>query len=277
MSVRHSQLLAKALIPAFGLWVFTANAGAPPAPPPAPQAAAPFDVTGYWISVVSEDWVYRMLTPAKGDFSSGVPLNAEARRVAGEWDIEKDKAAGEACRPFGAAGVMRQPGRLHLTWSDEQTLKMEIEAGTQTRLLSFIPGTAGAPGWQGSSTAVWQKQRQARGMGGGGPAPFLDPTQAGKGGTLEVVTKNLRPGYLMKNGVPYSENTKMTEYFDVVSFPDGTPWLIVTTIIEDPKYLVQPYLLSTHFRKEKEPVKWSPRPCETRPPLTDKPPRPGQR
>ncbi len=265
------------VLAAFGLLACNAYAGAPPVPPLVPKAAAPFDMTGYWISVVSEDWVYRMLTPAKGDITSGVPVNPEARRVAGEWDIEKDNAAGEACRAFGAAGVMRQPGRLHVTWIDDQTIKMDIEAGTQTRLFSFKPNEPAAPSWQGLSTAAWQKQRQSLGMGGGGQFPFVGPTRPGQGGTLEVVTTNLRPGYLLKNGVPYSESAKMTEYFDVVSFPDGTPWLIVTTIIEDPKYLAQPYLLSTHFRKEKEPVEWSPRPCETRPPLTDKPPLARQR
>ena len=276
MNMHRKAMTMKTLLAALGLLTLNAQAGAPPAPL-APQAAAPFDLTGYWVSVVSEDWVYRMLTPAKNDITSGVPVNAEARRVAAEWDIEKDKAAGEACRPFGAAGVLRQPGRLHITWADDQTLKMDIEAGTQTRLLAFKPGTPGAPSWQGVSAASWQKQRQARGMGGGGPAPFVGPTQPGQGGTLEVVTTNLKSGYLQKNGVPYSEQTKMTEYFDVVTFPDGTPWLIVTTIIEDPQYLAQPYLLSTHFRKEREPVAWRPRPCETRPPLTDTPPPTGER
>jgi hypothetical protein len=254
-----------------------AHAGAPPAPPLAPKAAAPFDITGYWLPVITEDWVYRMLTPAKNDITSGVPVNAEARRVAAEWDIEKDKAAGEACRPFGAAGIMRQPGRLHVTWNDDQTLKIDFEAGTQTRLFNFKATAPGAPSWQGNSTAAWQKQRQASGMGGGGPAPFVGPTRPGEGGTLEVITGNLKPGYLMKNGVPYSEGAKMTEYFDVVTFPDGNPWLIVTTIIEDPKYLGQPYLISTHFRKEREPVEWQPTPCATRPPLTDKPPPTGAR
>lgn len=270
--MRRTPWFLNTLVTGLGMLVVNAHAGAPPAPPLAPKAAAPFDMTGYWVSVVTEDWVYRMLTPAKNDITSGVPVNAEARRVAGEWDIDKDKASGEACRAFGAGGVMRQPGRLHITWADDQTLKMDIEAGTQTRLFNFKAGSPGAPSWQGTSTASWQKQRQARGMGGGGPSPFVGPTQPGQGGTLEVVTSNLRSGYLLKNGVPYSENMKMTEYFDVVPLMDGTPWLIVTTITEDPKYLAQPYLISTHFKKEKEPVQWSPRPCETRPPLTDAPP-----
>jgi hypothetical protein len=271
--------LIKMALPVLGLVGLQAQAGAPTAGPPlAPRAAAPFDLTGYWVSVVTEDWVYRMLTPAKGDITSGVPVNAESRRIAGEWDIAKDEAAGEQCKPFGAAGLMRQPGRIHITWVDDNTLKADFEAGTQTRTLNFrAPAVAASPSWQGQSVANWQKQRQARGMGGGGAFPFVGPTQPGQGGTLEVVTTNLRPGYLFKNGVPYSANTKMTEYFDVMPFPDGTPWLVVTAIIEDPTYLAQPYIVSTHFKKEREPVQWTPRPCYTAPPLTEAAPATGAR
>lgn len=252
--------------------MLAAHAGAPAGPPPTAQASAPFDLAGEWVSVVSEDWVYRMLTPAKGDITSGIPVNAAARQVAAQWDIERDVAAGEACRPFGAAAIMRQPGHLRIGWEDAQTLRIEFEAGTQTRLLRFAGAMSGEATWQGYSVAAWQKQRQARGFGGGGPAPFIARTQPGSGGTLFVTTTNMRPGYLMKNGVPYSADAKMTEYFDLVEFPDGTPWMVVTTIVEDPVYLTEPYVVSTHFRKEREPVQWSPRPCETRPPLTSEPP-----
>src|SRR3974390_2584828 len=61
------------------------------APAPA-RAQAPIDLTGYWVSVVTQDWRYRMVTPPKGAFG-GVPLNAEGRRVANEWDPAKDEAA----------------------------------------------------------------------------------------------------------------------------------------------------------------------------------------
>src|ERR1044071_2252379 len=71
-------------------------------PPPTPRASAPFDMTGYWVSLVTEDWRWRMMTPPKGDYSS-VPLNNEGRRVADTWDLAKDKAEGNECRAFGAA------------------------------------------------------------------------------------------------------------------------------------------------------------------------------
>ena len=213
-----------------------------------PQQAAPVDLTGYWVSVVSEDWRYRMLTPPKGDVA-GIPLNVEGRKVAETWDAARDAAAGEACRAYGAPGLMRLPGRLHITWQDERTLKVETDAGTQTRLLRFGGGAAGAAErtWQGNSVAAW------------------DAVQGGNGsprwGTLRVVTTQLRPGYLRKNGAPYSENTVLTEYFDRQSGPRNATWITITTIVNDPKYLTQEFITSTDFRKEPDGSKWKPTPC----------------
>src|ERR1051325_1805068 len=94
---------------------------------PTPKATAAIDMTGYWVSVVSEDWMFRMVTPPKGQYL-GVPLNAAARRVADAWDPAKDEAAGEQCKSYGAAAVMRVPGRLHITWENDTTMKIETEA-----------------------------------------------------------------------------------------------------------------------------------------------------
>src|ERR1044072_1192558 len=104
--------------------------------PATARAGAPVDFTGYWVSVVTEDWRWRMVTPSKGDFAS-IPFNTEGRRVGNAWDPAKDEAAGEQCRGYGAGGIMRLPGRLHITWQDDRTLKMDIDAGTQTRVLHF--------------------------------------------------------------------------------------------------------------------------------------------
>ena len=103
--------------------------GGPPPPPKTPKDAAPVDFTGYWVSVVTEDWRWRMVTPVKGDFAS-LPLNAEGRRIGNLWDPAKDEAAGEACRSYGAPAVMRIPGRVHITWQDDRTLKIDTDAGT---------------------------------------------------------------------------------------------------------------------------------------------------
>src|SRR5882724_11050660 len=96
-----------------------------PQPPPTPRAAAPIDLTGYWVSIVNEEWRWRMVTPPKGDYAS-VPLNDEGRRVADTWTPAMDGR----CDAYGAAALMRLPTRVHITWQDAATLKVETDAGT---------------------------------------------------------------------------------------------------------------------------------------------------
>ena len=50
--------------------------------------------------------------------------------------------------------------------------------------------------------------------------------------------------------MPYSENAVVTEFFDRHSEGDAGEWLTVTTTIEDPHYLTQPFITSSSFRKE---------------------------
>jgi len=233
-------------------------------PPPAPKAAAPVDFTGYWVSVVTEDWRWRMVTPARGDFS-GVPLNPAARKIGLAWDPAKDEADGNQCRAYGAAGLMRMPGRLHITWDDDNTLHIDTDQGTQARLLHFggKPPAAGAPSWQGYSSAQWEQPQR-----GSGPPDFLpialNPREGTRGRSLEVVTTNLKSGYLRKNGVPYSENTTLREYFDLSTEKDGSTWFVVTTIVEDPQYLTTPFVTSTNFKKQSDAAGWSPTACLVR-------------
>jgi len=205
-------------------------------------------MAGYWVSVVTEDWRYRMVTPPKGAFG-GVPLNAEGRRVANAWDPAKDEAANEQCKAYGAAALMRVPGRLHITWQDPNTLKIDTDAGTQTRLFHF----GGAPpehveaSRQGSSVAEWENA----GAGRGQP----------RSGDLKVVTTGMLPGYLRKNGVPYSANAVLTEYYDRIHAQNGDDWLVVTTEVRDPMYLTMPFTTSTHFKKLPDASGWRPEPC----------------
>lgn len=223
--------------------------------PETPRAAAPIDLTGYWVSVVTEDWRFRMMTPAKGDYPS-IPLNAEGRRVADAWDPAKDEAAGDTCRAYGAAAIMRMPGRIHITWQDDLTVKVETDTGAQTRLFHFgrPQPPAGPPTWQGFSVAEWE-------YAGGGRRGRA----AVQGGDLKVVTTHLRPGYLQKNGVPYSGDAVVTEHFDALNKePNGDQWLIVTTLVEDPQYLNQPFQRSTHFKRQADETGWDPSPCTAR-------------
>jgi len=207
------------------------------------RSGAPFDLTGYWVSVVTQDWRQRMVVPPKGDYES-IPITVEAKRVGDAWDPAKDEAAGEQCKSYGAPAIMRVPGRVHITWRDDLTLKVDVDAGQQTRLFHFDAAAAsGAPNWQGYTAAKWET------------------ASGGKSAALKTVTTRLRPGYLRKNGVPYSANAVLTEYWDLFMLPDGQVWLTITTTVDDPLYLRTPWLTALHFKKEADGSKWDPSPC----------------
>jgi hypothetical protein len=230
------------------------NRGEPPAADRPPKAAAPIDFTGYWVSVVTEDWRYRMVTPAKGDYQ-GVPMTPEAVKVADAWDPAADEAAANQCKSYGAAAIMRVPGRLRISWQDDNTLRVETDAGAQTRVFHFKDDQTkgGERSWQGMSVARWELPATGRGREANVPAA--------KGGSLKVVTTNMRAGYLRKNGVPYSEDALLTEYFDLAPYSNGGQLLVVTSVVEDATYLRQPFMVSTQFKKQADASGWEPTPC----------------
>ena len=265
--IRRPVLATEVALAAFLLCSSRLEGQAPPqaAPRPAPsiRELAPIDITGYWVSVVTEDWRYRMVMPQTGDFGS-VPLNSDGRKKAETW---KPDQAGR-CEAFGVGSGMRAPGRLHITWENDSTLRIDTEAGQQTRrvYLGEAPA-AGAPSWQGTSVATWD-----------GPPDVIDVLRTGgfdqlNRGTgqaarrlawtpLKVVTTNFRAGWLRVNGVPYSDRASITEYFMRYAVPDSGEWLTVRTVVDDPLYLVQPFMVSTNFKKEADgAAKWTPKAC----------------
>ena len=267
-------------------------------PPPTAKAVAPIDLTGYWTAVITEDWHVRMLTARTGDFGSGaagtienpgvgfigagpnpsaqgdIPYTAAAAQAAMRWDPARDEAEGNACKAYGAPGIMRLPTHLHITWQDENTLKVDADYGTQTRLLhvgppsdagrldsgnaTFVPLRAPAvdapagvePSWQGYSSASWTI------MGGRG--------NFARGGSLKVITTRLKPGYYWKNGMPYTGNARLTEYFRVMELPDRSQWIRYTQIADDPEYLTQPWIVNYAFKKLPDGSAWKPTPCSVK-------------
>ena len=241
--------------------------------PATAKARAPIDLTGYWTAVITEDWHTRMLTAPRGDFGSGppgaivnpntseaigtgenpaaqgnIPYNIKGAQAALKWDPAKDEAEGNLCKAYGAPGVMRQPTHLHITWQDDNALKIEADYGTQTRLLHFGPAPAGLQSsGQGYSAASWIIM--------GGREDFL------RGGSMKVVTIHMNPGYYWKNGMPYTGNAVLTEYFRTMMLPDGSTWIRLTQLVEDPDYLAQPYIVNYQFKKLPDASLWSPSPC----------------
>jgi hypothetical protein len=221
-------------------------------PPQSPKAAAPIDLTGYWVSVVTEDWRYRMVTPAPGDYQ-GVPMTAAAVKVADAWDPNKEEASGDQCKSFGAPALLRVPEHLHITWQDDQTMRMDADSGTQTRVFHFGDWKApeGPRTLQGASTAAWEMQRS------GG-------TASGPHGSLKVDTTHLKAGFLRKNGVPYSDNATLTEYYDLVKERNGDTLMVVTIVTTDPMYLREPFIISSHFKKQDGDTGWKPTACSAK-------------
>ena len=234
------------------------------------RAAAPFDVTGYWVSEVTENWRFRMLVPDKGDYVY-VPLNPEGRKVANAWDPARDQSSGEECRSYGAAAILQVPGRLHIYWQDDNTLRMDTDSGTQTRLFRFGGSRPpnDTPSWQGQSVAAWGgSEPRDRRDGQGGPVQdstgrlVVARELQKEADYLKVTTTRMRSGYLQRNGVPYSGNAIAEEYFDRFSDPyTRNTWLTVTTVVTDPQYLVESFIAHAHFKKIPDASGWDPTPC----------------
>ncbi len=267
---RASMLLAAMSLVILG-GINVAHAAQPPAQPPrTPRAAAPIDLTGTWVAVITEDWRFRMVIPSRGDYAS-VPLTDAARQVADAWDPEKDKADGNACRAYGVGNIMRMPTRIKISWTGDNALRIETDAGKQVRDLSFV-----------SANVVTVRQELNNATGGGNIRPDARGQEAERTGAaaaaagprtlqgasraewersnLKVTTTNHTGGYLRRNGVPYSDSAGITEYYyRYAAF--GDEWLTVSTVVEDPQYLRQPFLTSSSFKKEANDSRWAPADC----------------
>lgn len=219
--------------------------------PVAARSTAAVDVAGTWVSVITEEWVSRMVTSRKGYVrGGGIHVTPEGMKLVNMWDPARDEAAGEQCKGYGAVGVTRLPGKVRLTWQDENTLKAEFEAGSQVRLFHFRPSApSGPPSWQGHSLAQWERAVSA-----------ADRPE----GNLRVVTSNLRPQYARKNGLPVSGNARLTEYLHVLNAPSGDVWLSWIGELDEPLYYLEPYHYSWQFKKVPDNSPWTPEPCSAR-------------
>lgn len=232
----------------FSLALGCATLGAPQEPGPGGRlidptngrASAPVDLTGYWTSVINDDYDRRMIVPPKYDYRE-LQLTAAGYEIADNWDPERDARDGQACRAYGVAHIMRMPVRLHIYWEDDRTLVIETDHGEQRRQVRFD-----GPRWQlgdertlqGDSVARWDRR------------------------TLSVITRNMRMGYLRRNGVPYSEDTVVTEYFDRYEAPHGEMFT-VTTVVEDPVFSTGRWITTSDFLKLEDGADWNPSPCES--------------
>lgn len=233
------------------------GAGAPPAPAATGKAGAPVDLTGYWVSLVTEDWIERM-SPDSPPSGTGGRDAADRAATGGRGRGAAPPAGADPCRVYGAGGSMRVPGRLNISWVDDNTLKIEMDSGTQTRTLHFGQSPASAQrSLQGHSIASWETGARAGGFGGGGGRGGAAPA-APRWAQLKVVTTNTTGGYLLSSRNTYSENAVITEYFAPHS-DFGTDYMTVVTTIEDGG---NPRIVSSTFKKEPNGSKFKPTGCE---------------
>lgn len=228
------------------------------------RAAAPVDLTGYWVSIVTEDWIERMSpdSPPSGVLRGGRGGGGGGAR-GGRGGVPAPPNP-DPCRVYGAGGSLRVPGRLNITWADDNTLKIEMDAGTQTRLLHFnaTPPANAQKTLQGYSVATWEVgagARGGRGGGGGGGGRGGAPPAAPRWGSLKVVTTHMTGGYLLSSRDNYGENAVLTEHF--TRHADfGAEYFTVTAIIEEGGQTRS--LTSSTFKKEPDGSKFSPTGCE---------------
>jgi hypothetical protein len=268
-----------------------AHAQADNAPEPTARDLAPIDLTGYWTAVVTEDWPQRMLDPTKGDFGAGppgavqtpgrvpvglgpnpadegnIPYEAAGSRAALAWD----PGANDHCLAYGAPGILRQATRLHISWIDDNTLRLNTDLGATTRSLHFAPAPRpGRMNYIGGRYVPEKKladfevpaglDRSSMGFSVARWTAFGGQNYVA-GGYLKVETTNLTRGYYWRNGMPYTEDAKLIEHFRTMTLPDGSSWILLTLKVEDPEYLTQPFLVNYHFRKLPNDSSWNPQPC----------------
>jgi len=188
------------------------------------------------------------------------PSGTGGARGVGRGGAAAPAAGADPCRVYGAGGSMRVPGRLRISWQDDNTLKIEMDAGTQTRLIRFNPAGP-APTektLQGYSVGTWELAgggRGGRGGGGGGGAAAPAPP---RWGSLNVATTNMTAGYLLSSRSSYSENATLTEYFTKHS-DFGVEYITVTAGVQDGN---QVRWVSSTFKKEPDGAKFKPAGCD---------------
>ena len=146
-AMRRGALAGVLLLGSTVLWAQPpgGRGGAPNAVPPSARDQAPWDPSGYWVSLITQNWRWRMVVVGPGDYI-GIPINAEAKRIADTFNRAEAEAAGKQCEAHGGGIVMDLPERIRIGWQDANDLKVETDTAMQTRLLHFMAAGRGAPG-----------------------------------------------------------------------------------------------------------------------------------
>ena len=192
---------------------------------PAP-AAAQVDFSGEWAPRFWEDNPERVAGPELGDFL-GIPINDAARKRAEAWDASIQTLPEWQCRPHSADYIWRGPSQLRIS-KEIDPVSREITAYHAEWLRSvdraiYLDGREPPPPdalhtWAGFSVGRWE------------------------GDMLTIKVTHLKEGYLRRNGLPRSDKATVTEHW-----VRNGDFLTVTTIINDPVYLTEPFIRTTDY------------------------------
>jgi|SRR5688572_15435601 len=195
----------------------------------ATPAYAQADISGVWQPRYHEDQPERIPGPELRDYL-GLPINDAARQYADSWDPSRITLPEEQCRVHVSPYILRGPLNLriweekHPKTQDLQAIKMYSSTYEQTRTIWMDgrkhPGPNAAHTWMGFSTGRYD------------------------GDMLVVETTHLKKGWVRRNGLPMSDQAKMTEYIVV---NDGVMSHIF--VLVDPIYLSEPLVKSEEFAR----------------------------
>ncbi len=190
-------------------------------------AFAQADFTGVWQPRYHEDQPERIPGPELRDYL-GLPINDAARQFADAWDPSRITLPEEQCRVHVSPYILRGPLNLRI-WEEKHPVTQELlsinmysSTYEQTRTIYMDgrkhPGPNAAHTWMGFSTGHYE------------------------GDMLVVETTHLKQGWVRRNGLPMSDQAKMTEY--IVRNGDLMTHIMV---LIDPVYLAEPLVKSTDF------------------------------
>jgi len=204
-------------------------------------AFAQTDVSGQWSDRYHEDWPERIPGPDAVDLS-GLPLTEAGRAKADSWNVSVQTLPERQCIPHMATYGLQGPANLRI-WN-------EVDPTTGRVLAWKIFGTFGR-----TTETIWMDGRPH-------PSPRALHTFEGfttgewEGDTLVTYTTHIKMGYLRRNGVPSSDRSVVVSH--IVRHGEI---LTITTIVEDPIYLSEPFIRSHSWELDpKQQV--LPTPCE---------------
>ena len=197
-------------------------------------AFAQVDLSGTWASRLHEDWMERWPGPDAGDLT-GLPINAAAVARAQSYSPSMLALPERQCLFYGPSYTQIGPFGL-VIWAEADPVDGDVVAWKTSGAVDKTPRT------------IWMDGRSH-------PSPSAGHTFSGfstgrwEGATLVVTTTQMKAGPLRRNGVPTSDEAVMTEH--IARYEDT---LTILSIIDDPVYLEEPYVLSRTYQEDPETV-----------------------